>query len=119
MSEILGGVMSGGKTIQPGTERLNGIINSMFGVVFDPAKLVDPDHFAYEFKATIDYVKSAKPQDPEIPVMVAGDPERKATEARLVSGIDIDPTTWSDIIAAGASLGLDRDELLAQAAPIG
>ncbi|MDJ0686598.1 MAG: malate/lactate/ureidoglycolate dehydrogenase [Alphaproteobacteria bacterium] len=119
MSEILGGVMSGGKTIQPGTERLNGIINSMFGVVFDPAKLVDPDHFAYEFKATIDYVKSAKPQDPEAPVMVAGDPERKATKARLADGIDIDATTWTEILDAGVSLGLDRDALAAQAAASG
>jgi len=116
MSELLGGILSGGKTIQPGSERLGGIINNMFGIIFDPARLLDHDSFARELKATIDYVKASPAQDPAKPVMVAGDPERAARVKRGEDGIALDETTWEEILAAGESLGQSRDVTAAQAA---
>ena len=116
MAELLGGILSGGKTIQPGRERLGGIINNMLGIVFDPARLLDHDTFARELKATVDYVKSSRPQNPDKPVMVAGDPERAARRKRGADGISLDEATWEEILAAGESLGQSRDVTAAQAA---
>lgn len=108
MCELLGGMLSGGKTIHPGNERLDGIINNMFGIVFDPNRLLDQDTFAHELKAIIDHVKASPPQDPGKPVMIAGDPERKARKHRGENGIDVDDTTWEEILCAGESLGQER-----------
>jgi uncharacterized oxidoreductase len=39
-------------------------------------------------------------------VLVPGDPERLARERRQREGIDVDDTTWTEVIAAGQQLGL-------------
>ena len=116
MCELLGGMMSGGQTIQPARERMDGIINNMLGIVFDPNKLISSDTFSRELQATIDYVKSAKPQDPAKPVLVAGDPERVARAKRGKEGIPLDDNTWTGILEAGESLGQKREETERQVA---
>ena len=112
MSELLGGILSGGQTIQPGRERQEGIVNNMFGIVFDPARLIDHDSFARELKATVDYVKASPPQDPEKPVLVAGEPERISRNKRGAEGIPLDDNTWEGLLAAGESVGQSRDEMM-------
>jgi uncharacterized oxidoreductase len=44
-------------------------------------------------------VKSAKPSDPDLPVLVAGDPERIARAERIANGIEVDDETWSQLSA--------------------
>ena len=43
--------------------------------------------------------------------MIAGEPERISKAKRLVSGIPVDPTTWGEIIAAGAKVGLAQSDV--------
>lgn len=105
MCELLGGMLSGGQTIQPGRERMDGIINNMLGIVIDPNKLISAEKFAEELQATIDYVKASPPQDPAKPVQVAGDPERAYRAKRSKEGIPLDDNTWAGILEAGESLG--------------
>jgi len=38
---------------------------------------------------------------------IAGDPERETRAKREKDGINVDPTTWKEIHAAGAKLGLE------------
>ncbi len=109
MCELLGGMLSGGKTIHPGNERLDGIINNMFGIVVDPNRLISADHYTSELQAIVNHVKASRAQDPAKPVMVAGDPERKSTANRLANGIMLDDNTWELILAAGESLGQSRE----------
>lgn len=113
ISELLGGILSGGTTIQPGSRRREGIINNIFAVIVDPARLVDAAHYAHELVETIKYVKASPPQDPDKPVMVAGDPERKTTADRLKNGIPLDDNTVDLLLKAGESLGQPRDASLA------
>jgi len=54
----------------------------------------------------VDYVKASPPADSAAPVLIPGDPERLARERRQREGIDVDDTTWSEVIAAGEQLGL-------------
>ena len=113
--ELLAGGLSGGGTIQPGNQRLGGIVNNMLAVVIDPARLVDRSWLEAEIDATVDYVKSARPVDAETPVIVAGDMERANSKVRSADGVFIDDTAWSGILAAGERLGLDRAEMKAAA----
>ena len=114
--ELLAGGLSGGGTIQPGNERLGGIVNNMLTVVIDPAALVDMSWLEAEIDATVDYVKSARPVDAETPVIVAGDMERANSRIRGVEGVFIDDTAWGGILAAGERLGLSRSEMETAAA---
>jgi uncharacterized oxidoreductase len=44
-------------------------------------------------------------------VRIAGDPERETRAKRERDGIAVDATTWQEIHAAGAKLGLDASRL--------
>ena len=103
---LLGGALSGGGTMQPGTSRERGIVNGMFCVTFDPARLIDLAAFRAEAEAFLGYVKQSPPANPDAPVMVAGEPERRHRKAALADGIDIDPGSWKEIAETAASLGI-------------
>ena len=105
--EILGGIMSGGKTIQPANERLGGVINNMISIVIDPNKLVDNSSLQEELKLLIDYVKSSPNASEAEPVVLPGEIERKTREERLKSGIDIDDETFEQIMKASESLQIN------------
>ena len=60
--ELLAGGLSGGGTIQPENKREGGIVNNMFSLIVDPARLVDSDWLAHEVDALITYVKSTPAQ---------------------------------------------------------
>jgi uncharacterized oxidoreductase len=108
MAELMSGALSGGGTIQPEHERLDGVINTMTMVVIDPARLGDADWIKGEVTAMADYTKSAKPADPDTPVLVPGDPERIARAARGAAGIAISMGTWNFLMEAAGQVGLDE-----------
>lgn len=107
MCELLAGGLSGGGTIQPGNPRRHSIINNMFAILIDPARLVDMDWLRAEIDETVAYVKSARPADPDTPVIVAGDSERARTAERTANGIQINDEAWEEMRAAAAGLGVD------------
>jgi len=41
----------------------------------------------------------AEPAEQDLPVLVAGEPERIARAARIAQGIEIDDTTWAQLSA--------------------
>lgn len=108
--EILAGVLSGGGTIAPENERLGAIVNNMLTVVIDPARLVDLAWMRREIDAIVAYSQGSPALDPAEPVLIAGDPERSTAAERRAVGIPIDPRSWSDIVQAGATVGLDPVE---------
>jgi uncharacterized oxidoreductase len=110
--ELLAGALGGGGTIQPGNERHHSIINSMLTIIIDPQRLVDQQWMQAEIDALITYVKSSRPADPAIPVMVAGDPERSNMATREKQGIPIDPKTWEELLDAAEKVGMTRPEAL-------
>lgn len=108
MCELLAGGLSGGGTIQPDNPQQDSIINNMFTIVIDPARLVDMTWLRNEIDATVAYVKSARPADPGTPVIVAGDAERARTAERTVAGVYINDEAWAEMRAAGESLGVEN-----------
>ena len=77
--------------------------------VLDPARTVSRDFMDAEIDGLIAWVKSSAAIDPDVPVLVAGEPERIARARRAVEGIPIDDTTWSEIRDAAARLQVRVD----------
>jgi uncharacterized oxidoreductase len=110
-SELLGGMLSGGGTLQPENPRQGSIVNNMLTVLVDPARLVDGDWMAREIEAFVDFCKDSPAADPSEPVLVPGDPERRWRRERAAS-IPVDEESWEQILRAGESLDLARSDLL-------
>lgn len=75
--DLLGSALFGGVTPQPSRLRVPGLYNNMLAIVFDPARFGAGDHFEQEANAFIEYVQSAKRTDPNAPIEVPGDAERR------------------------------------------
>ena len=108
--ELLGGVLSGGGTIQPEHERLGSIMNNMLTFTVDPLRLVDIPWMRSEIDATVKYFKASPPADPAHPVIAPGDPERTSKETRQREGIPLADRAWDGILAAGEDVGFSRSE---------
>jgi uncharacterized oxidoreductase len=108
VTELLAGGLSGGNTIQPGNPRAGGTLNSMTAFLVDPARLAGTEWLRREIDGFASYVKASPSANPGAPVLVPGDPERRAREERLREGIAVDGTTWGEILAAGEQVGLAR-----------
>ena len=118
LTELLAGAMSGGGTIQPENPRRGGVVNNMFSIVVDPARLAGVDWMQREIDGFLGYVKSSPPADPARPVLVPGDPERLSREERRRAGIPLDAATWEALVAAGEAMGVTRARSEAIAGPI-
>ena len=110
--ELLGGMMSGGGTVQPEHPRKKSIINNMFTILIDPKRLIDLSWMHHEVEEIVKYCKASPPAEQEKPVLVAGDPERQANNERRSSGIPLDDETWEQIQEVGKTFGLSKEELI-------
>lgn len=108
--EILAGAMSGFGTIQPGTPRLGGIVNNMFSILADPAKLGDTGAMGREIDALIAYLKAA-PSLGADPVLIAGEPEARARAVRGREGIELPSGTVKELETAALRTGWGKDAL--------
>jgi hydroxycarboxylate dehydrogenase B len=97
--ELLAGAIVGSTSVTSSTPPERGILNGMLSIVIDPVRLSTRDSMMAEIDAMISWVKSAKPADQDLPVLVAGEPERLARTARIAKGIEIDDTTWGQLTA--------------------
>ena len=109
--DLLGGLLTGGGTMQPNNPRSGGIVNNMLTVIIDPARLVDQAWLNAELDAVIAYMKSSRPGKSGGPVLVAGDPERIARTGRQKNGIPMNDTTWEEILQAAQQVGMGREQV--------
>lgn len=86
------------------------VINSLFGVIIDPARLEpDAELRRSRTESYLAFVRAAKPMDPANPVLAPGDKERRVRIERQAAGIPLDDETWSQITAAAKQHGLDAE----------
>jgi uncharacterized oxidoreductase len=86
------------------------IINSLFGILIDPARLEPSEALRRErTESYLAFVRAAKPQDAADPVLTPGEKERETRIARERDGIPLDDETWSQIKAAAAAHGIDAE----------
>ncbi len=104
--ELLGGALSGGGTQRTGERSKKRVLNGMLSILIDPARLGTGDFFEGEAAAFIEWVKQSPPAPGFDKVRIAGDPERETRVKRVRDGIEVDATTWKDILAAGEKVGV-------------
>ena len=104
--ELLGGALTGGGTWHRPPDSARAVYNSMLTVLVDPAKLGTAAAFEQEATAFLAWLRQSPPAPGAEGVLIAGEPERAAREARRREGITIDGATWGEILAAGEKLGL-------------
>ena len=97
--ELLAGAIVGSATVTTSVPPERGIINGMLSIVIDPAKLSARDSMMREIDEMISWVKSAQPAEADLPVLVAGEPEQLSRAARIANGIEVDDTTWAQLVA--------------------
>ncbi len=109
--ELLGGALSGGGTWHGSWDGRLQVLNGMFTIVIDPARMGTGDIFASETSAFMDWLR----QTPVAPgfdkFRVAGEPEREARAQRLRDGILVDEITWTQIVGAAGKVGIQAAEL--------
>jgi hydroxycarboxylate dehydrogenase B len=105
--EALSAGLGGGALIKDKPHK-SWIINSMFAILLDPARL-DPDAAAQQARidGIADFLRAARPQDLASPVLAPGDAERAMRETRRREGITIDDETWAQIAAAAKGVGVE------------
>lgn len=59
----------------------------------------DPISFRVSLQRLVDRIRNMEPSDPDIPVMVAGDPEKASYAIRIQSGIPIDDEKYKELVA--------------------
>jgi uncharacterized oxidoreductase len=85
----------------------------MLSIYIAPAVYDSDGAVAREARRFVDFVKASTPAKAGEPVLAPGDVERRNRAARLASGVAIDDKTWADLIAAGASVGIDAKRVAA------
>jgi uncharacterized oxidoreductase len=103
LAEILAGALTGGGCSHFGVDR---VANNMFSVVLDPAFFRSSADFSGEIERFIAHVKSSRTVAPDGEILMPGEPEARTRDRRLRDGIELDGTTWAQIVAVARSLGL-------------
>jgi uncharacterized oxidoreductase len=106
--ELLAGALTGSGPAMGGSERSH---NGMLSIYLDPELMDDGHGWAGTVAAYIAHVRACTPANPDRPVMVPGDPERKCRADRLANGLPLAPDVWESLLAAGAAQGLNRQEM--------
>ena len=104
--ELLGGALTGGGTWHHPTVGTRAVYNSMLTILIDPGKLGTQSAMECEALAFVEWLRKSPPADGVQAVQIAGEPERRARVERERDGIEIDASTWEEIVGAAAKVGL-------------
>jgi uncharacterized oxidoreductase len=111
LCELFAGALTGGWTMQPEHPRAGGAINNMFSIIIETDAVVDRARLDHETAAMVAFAKAARPRPGFEEVLMPGEPERRRRAERLAGGIDVDPRSWDDILAAARAAGVAEAEL--------
>jgi uncharacterized oxidoreductase len=104
ITDILAGALTGSGCSTPGVTRL---VNGMLVILLAPACFQSEHVFHEEVSRFVAYVRSAEKTSPDAEILMPGEPEERTRTRRRREGIDLDETTWGQILATGRALGVD------------
>lgn len=105
VAEILAGALTGGGCSAPGKTLLE---QGMLSIYLDPNRLCSPGPLFDEIRRYVDFVKSSRPTTPGGEVLVPGEIEDRNRAARR-NGLELDDATWTQIVDAAASVGVEME----------
>ena len=106
LCEILAGALTGGGCSN--TQNADRVINGMFSIYLDSSFFQTDATFAAEIQRFITWVKSSAKVSPDGDIQMPGEIEERTKAQRTRDGIDIDATTWSQIVETAKAVGLDE-----------
>jgi uncharacterized oxidoreductase len=109
--ELLGGALTGGGTWHSDDRSKKRVWNGMFTILIDPRRMGTAEVFGAETTAFLESLRKSPVAPGFDKVRIAGEPERETRAKRERDGIPVDPTTWEEIVAAGAKLKVARETL--------
>jgi uncharacterized oxidoreductase len=109
LCEVLAGALTGGGCSNP--DKADRVVNGMLSIYLDPKFFQTDAAFSAEIERFIAWVKSSEKASADAEILMPGEIEERTKQMRLRAGIDVDETTWSQLLTAAAAVGLDRAEL--------
>jgi uncharacterized oxidoreductase len=106
VTDLLAGAISTGKSSDPADNVLR---NNMLSIYIAPNAYDAQGTVAREVTRFVAWVKASPPLNPDAPVLLPGEVERKTRAERMAQGIPLDDTTYSDLLAAAASVRIASD----------
>jgi hydroxycarboxylate dehydrogenase B len=106
--DLLAGAVTTGRSSDPEDTVLR---NNMLSIFIAPAVYDRDDGVAREAARLVEFVKASPPLVAGRPVLAPGDVERATRKHRLANGVPLDETTWSDLMAAARSVGLEETRI--------
>jgi uncharacterized oxidoreductase len=104
ITDLLAGAITTGRSSDPADTVLR---NNMLSIFIAPA-LYDPGGGVLtEARRFVDFVKASPPARAGEPVLAPGEIERRTRTERLANGVPLDDKTWTDLLAAAKSVGVD------------
>jgi uncharacterized oxidoreductase len=83
--------------------------NNMLSIYIAPNAYDAQGAVAREVTRFVAWVKASPPLNPDAPVLLPGEVERKTRAERTAQGIPLDDKTHADLLAAAASVGIASD----------
>ena len=109
--ELLGGALAGGGTWHYEESSKQRVLNGMFALLVDPARLGTAEVFRSEARQFLDWLRKGRVAPGFDKVRIAGEPEREMRARREKDGIPVDDNTWAEIQKAGAKLGVAAQKI--------
>jgi uncharacterized oxidoreductase len=108
LCEALAGALAGGGCSNP--VNANRVVNGMLSIILDVSRFQDATAFDVEIQRFVAWVKSSATAAPDGEILMPGEIEERTKAQRLQDGIDIDATTWSQVLETARGLGLGEDQ---------
>ena len=104
LCEVLAGALTGGGCSNPNSATR--VVNGMLSIFLDTSFFQTDTSFAAEINRFIAWVKSSARSTPGGEILMPGEIEERTKTQRLRDGIEIDETTWAQVLAAAKTVGL-------------
>jgi uncharacterized oxidoreductase len=116
VADILAGALTGNSCSNPNATRLT---NGMLAIIMDPTFFQTDEEFSKEVSRFIAYIKSSAKVSPDAEILMPGEVEEKTRARRSREGIDLDETTWGQIMGTCRSLQIAPETVDSILHPVG
>lgn len=110
-TDLFGGILTGAGADYEGTPGEWYPINNMMAIHIDLRSFADVKLVEEQVRRYSGWVKASKPQTPGVEVEMPGDYEWKTRQKRLKAGIEVDDTTWQQVLQAAGIAGIGQPEI--------
>ena len=105
MIEVLAGALTGGSCTDP--RNAGRVANGMLSIYLTPERFLSRDAFSREVERFVEFVRSSRLATPDGEILMPGEVESRTRGRRLAAGIELDDTTWGQIVETARGLEVE------------